>query len=250
MAFPPKAYFFSFFNVESQVLLERQVEGISHPRAQFEKYLDDGIGYVAVAAFYKDLETWVSDAPQLYDFSGFPTDGYNPVLSEGMVTNPQNQGGGSIYGYEFAGALDFGYFADFLTGFGLIGSASITKSDVTVDGNEQTLPGLSEDVYNLTAYYENDRFSVRLSGRYRSEFLGEVSGFGADRELRTVDEETVIDGQASYFFGGELTGLSLLFQAYNLTDEEFTTFANDDPRQYIDYQRYGRTYLAGVSYSW
>ena len=149
-----------------------------------------------------------------------------------------------------AGALDFGYFTDVLTGFGLIGSASFTSSDVTVDDQDITLPGLSEDVYNLTAYYENERFSVRLSGRYRSEFLGEVSGFGSDREFRTVDEETVIDGQASWFFGGDLTGLSLLFQAYNLTDEEFVTYANDDTRQYIDYQRYGRTYLAGVSYNW
>jgi iron complex outermembrane receptor protein len=216
----------------------------------FEKYLDDGIGYFAVAAFYKDLESWVNDSPLVYDFSGFPTDGYDPALDVGLVTIPQNQGGGDIYGFELAGAIDFGFLHDSMAGFGLIGSASITKSNVTVDGQEVTLPGLSEDVYNLTAYYENDRFSVRLSGRYRSEFLGEVAGFAEGRELRTVDEETVIDGQASYFFGGDLTGLSLLFQAYNLTDEEFVTFANDDDRQIIDYQQYGRTYLVGVSYSW
>jgi len=216
----------------------------------FEKYLDDGIGYFAVAGFYKDLSTWVNDAPALYDFSGFPSGEFDPVLNEGLVTIPQNQGDGSIYGFELAGALDFGMFTPALTGFGLIGSASFTKSDVTVDGAEVTLPGLSEDVYNLTAYYENDRFSVRASARHRSEFLGEVSGFGAGREFRTVSEETVIDGQASYFFGGNLTGLSLLFQVYNLTDEAFTTFANDDDRQIIDYQRYGRTYLIGASYSW
>jgi len=215
----------------------------------FEKYLDDGIGYIAVAAFYKDLDTWVNDSPEVYDFTGFPTGGFDPVLNEGLVSIPQNEGGGNIYGFELAGALDFGYFSDWLSGFGLIASASWTKSDVTVNDNEITLPGLSEDVYNLTAYYENDRFSVRMSGRYRSEFLGEVSGFGAGREFRTVDEETVIDGQASWFFGGKLTGLSLLFQVYNLTDEEFSTFSNDDSRQIIDYQQYGRTYLAGVSYS-
>jgi iron complex outermembrane receptor protein len=216
----------------------------------FEKYLDDGIGYFAVAAFYKDLETWVSDAPLVYDFSGFPTDGYDPVLDVGLVTIPQNMGGGDIYGFELAGALDFGYFADAMSGFGLIGSASWTKSNVTVDGNDVTLPGLSEDVYSLTGYYENERFSIRLSGRYRSDFLGEVAGFAEGRFLRSVGEETVIDGQASYFFGGELTGLSLLFQAYNLTDEEFYTFDNDDSRQIIDYQQYGRTYLVGVSYNW
>jgi iron complex outermembrane receptor protein len=216
----------------------------------FEKYLDDGIGYFAIAAFYKDLDTWVNDAPMLYDFSGFPTDGFDPVLDVGLVTIPQNQGGGDMYGFEIAGALDFGYFNDSLAGFGLIGSASLTNSDVTVDEQEITLPGLSEDVYNLTAYYENERFSVRASGRYRSEFLGEVAGFAEGRELRTVDEETVIDAQASYFFGGKLTGLSLLFQVYNLTEEEFTTYSNDDDRQIVDYQQYGRTYLLGASYNW
>ena len=216
----------------------------------FEKYMDNGIGYVAIAAFYKDLDTWVNDAPEVYDFSGFPTGGFDPVLNEGLVTIPQNQGGGSIYGFELAGAFDFGYFTDSLNGLGLIGSASFTSSDVTVNDEDVTLPGLSEDVYNLTAYYETERFSIRASGRYRSEFLGEVSGFGAGREFRTVDEETVIDAQFSWFFGGRLTGLSLLFQGYNLTDEAFTTFANDDARQVIDYQRYGRTYLLGASYVW
>ncbi len=216
----------------------------------FEKYMDNGIGYIAIAAFYKDLDTWVNDAPEVYDFTGFPTGGFDPVLNEGLVTIPQNQGGGSIYGFELAGAFDFGYFTDSLNGLGLIGSASFTSSDVTVNEDDVTLPGLSEDVYNLTAYYETERFSIRASGRYRSEFLGEVSGFGAGREFRTVDEETVIDAQFSWFFGGRLTGLSLLFQGYNLTDEAFTTFANDDARQVIDYQRYGRTYLLGASYVW
>jgi len=216
----------------------------------FEKYLEDGIGYVSIAAFYKDLDTWVNDAPTVYDFTGFPTGEYDPILNEGLVSIPQNEGGGDIYGFELAGAFDFGFFTETLSGFGLIASASFTSSNVTVNDEDVTLPGLSEDVYNLTAYYENDRFSIRASGRYRSEFLGEVSGFGAGRDFRTVDEETVVDAQASYFFGGKMTGMSLLFQVYNLTDEAFTTYSNDDDRQIQDYQRYGRTYLLGASYSW
>jgi iron complex outermembrane receptor protein len=215
----------------------------------FEKYFDDGLGYVAIAAFYKDLDSWVNDAPAVYDFTGYPTGGFDPALDVGLVSIPQNEGGGTIYGFELAGAIDFGMFTPTLEGFGLIASASFTNSDVKVGGDEITLPGLSEDVYNLTAYYETDRFSIRASGRHRSEFLGEVSGFGAGRDFRTVAEETVWDAQASYFFGGQATGLSLLFQVYNLTDEAFSTFSNDDERQVIDYQRYGRTYLLGASYT-
>ena len=117
-------------------------------------------------------------------------------------------------------------------------------------GNEINVPGLSEDVYNLTLYYETERFSIRASGRKRSDFLGEVAGFGNGRDFRTVQGETVVDAQASYFFGGGATGLSILAQVLNLTDEEFVTFGNEDDRQVIDYQRYGRTYLLGLAYTW
>jgi len=217
----------------------------------WEKYFGDGVGYVALAYFYKNLDTWVLDAPVLYDFTGFPQDEqFNPALSQGLVTVPVNGSGGSLDGFEFSFSMDFGMFTPTLEGLGLLGSASWTNSDITdANGSDITIPGLSEDVYSLTAYYENERFSVRLSARDRSDFLGEVSGFGAGRDFRQVRGETVIDGQASYFFGGSLTGLSLLFQAYNLTDEEFATYSNDDTRQVIDYQRYGTTYLLGASYS-
>ena len=217
----------------------------------WEKYFDDGISYVAAAYFYKDLDTWVFEAPELFDFSEFPEMEQDPALSEGLVTVPKNGDGGSIDGFEFSFSLDFGLLNPKLEGFGLLGSASFTNSDIQdVSGEDITIPGLSEDVYNLTGYYENDHFSVRLSMRNRSDFLGEVAGFGAGRDFRQVEGNTTLDGQASYFFSGKLTGLTLLFQAYNITDEPFVTFANDDTRQVIDYQSYGRSYLFGASYSW
>jgi iron complex outermembrane receptor protein len=37
-------------------------------------------------------------------------------------------------------------------------------------------------------------------------------------------------------------------QALNLTDEPFINYQNGDREQIIDYERYGRTYLAGASY--
>ena len=217
----------------------------------WEKYFADGVGYVSAAVFYKKLKTWNLEAPELFDFSDFPEMALNPALSEGLVTVPQNGDGGNISGIELAFSVDFGMFNDSLEGFGLLGSASFTDSDIQdSNGDDITIPGLSEDVYNLTGYYENDHFSIRLSMRNRSDFLGEVAGFGAGRDFRAVEGNTTLDGQASYFFSGKLTGLTLLFQAYNITDEPFVTFSNDDTRQVIDYQRYGASYLFGASYAW
>ncbi len=219
----------------------------------FEKYFLDGLSYLAVAAFYKDLDSWVLTAPQVYDFTGFPVnEGPEPVLREGLVFIPQNGSGGDISGFELSGAISLSAFTDsWWGGFGAIASASWTDSSIEDSpGNEITVPGLSEDVYNLTVYYETDRWSVRASGRERSDFLGEVAGFGNGRDFRTVQGETVWDAQASWFFGGKLQGLTLLAQALNLTDEEFVTFGGGDERQVIDYQRYGRTYLVGAAYTW
>jgi iron complex outermembrane receptor protein len=217
----------------------------------FENYFEDGLSYFAVAYFYKKLDTWVVEAPEVYDFSAFPEMAQGPALSEGLVTVPQNGDGGTINGWEVSLSLDFGLFSDTFAGLGFTGSASFTKSDVQDrGGNDITIPGLSEDVYNLTGYYENEHFGVRLSLRNRSDFLGEVAGFGAGRDFRQVEGNTTLDGQASYFFSGKLSGLTLLFQAYNITDEPFVTYSNNDRRQVIDYQSYGRTYLVGASYGW
>jgi iron complex outermembrane receptor protein len=129
-------------------------------------------------------------------------------------------------------------------------NASTTDSSIQPPNTPgSALPGLSENVVNATLYYERAGFSARVSNRYRSEFLGEVTGFGATRELRMVKGESILDGQVGYQFqAGPLEGLSLLFQANNVTDEPFSTFEAGDERRVRDYQTYGRTYLLGVSY--
>ena len=45
-----------------------------------------------------------------------------------------------------------------------------------------------------------------------------------------------------------LDGLSIFLQAYNLTEEPFTSLQGDNALQVRDYQDYGSTYLLGFSY--
>ena len=208
-------------------------------------------GYVSLAGFYKDLESYIYDQRQLTDFTGYPITGPQPVLRQGYISTPQNGEGGVIQGVEFAVSVPFDLFWAPLEGFGATFSASWTDSDIIPNpGSPSTpLPGLSEKVSNLTVYYERAGFQARVSNRYRSEFLGELSGVGTDRIQRMVDAESVVDAQIGYEFqSGRLEGLSALFQVNNLTDEEFKTFENNDPRRVIDFQQYGRTYLVGLNY--
>ncbi|NEX92362.1 TonB-dependent receptor [Caulobacter sp. 17J65-9] len=217
----------------------------------YEKYFGRK-AYVSAAAYYKDLKTYVYDRSELYDFSGVAYTGPTPpTLHEGYLTTPQNGEGGKIYGLELTASVPFGMFAEILDGFGVSGSASFTESSIKPNpGDPATpIPGLSDTVINTTIYYEKNGFEARISDRYRSKFLGEVSGFGNGRTQRFVDAESVIDAQIGYRFGeGPMEGLSVLFQANNLTDEPFTTYQNNDSRQVTDFQRYGRTYMLGVNY--
>jgi len=211
-------------------------------------------GYVAGAVFYKDLKSYIFSQPVLFDFTGFPVpSGPDPALRQGFMSTPTNGEGGEIYGYEISGVLPFNVFAEILDGFGLTASYSYTKSNIQPDPTnpERPLPGLSEDVVNATLYFEKNGFSARGSMRYRSEFLGEVQGVGAERLLRSAKSETLVDAQVSYEFqSGSLQGLTLLFQGSNLTDEPFVTHELGDPRQVIDHQTFGRRYLFGVSYQY
>ena len=87
-------------------------------------------------------------------------------------------------------------------------------------------------------------FAARVGARYRSDYIGEIQGFGAGREFKRVDDETVIDAQISY----ELGNASIFLQATNINDEPFVTYNNDDRREVIDHQTYGATYLLGFGY--
>ncbi|MNU71157.1 TonB-dependent receptor [Brevundimonas sp. CEF1] len=218
-----------------------------------EKYFANRRGYVSLAAYYKNLESYVYNHNQIFDFTGYPIGVGNPepVLREGLIGAPDNGDGGWIKGAEFAVSAPFDIFHPMLEGFGGQFSASWTDSEIQPDPTQAptTLPGLSETVVNTTVYYEKYGFQARLSHRYRSDFLGEVAGFGNGRTLRSVAAESIIDAQIGYEFqSGPAEGLSILAQVNNLTDEPFKTFENGDERRTIDFQKYGRTFLVGVNY--
>jgi iron complex outermembrane recepter protein len=217
----------------------------------YENYFSDQ-GYFSVAVFYKDLENFVFDQQALFNFGAiFPNQPGNPI---GTVTQPLNGQGGYVQGVEASLSLDFGQFADVLSGFGTILSGSYNDSEVkeTPDSDPTALPGLSEKTFNATVYYENEGFEARISSRYRSDFLGEVTKISLQRENVNIKAETVVDAQIGYDFSKSgidaLYGLSVQFQVNNLTNEPFISYTGDDQRFVRDYQNYGRNFMLGANY--
>ena len=109
---------------------------------------------------------------------------------------------------------------------------------------------MSKNVSNLTLYYEKEGFSSRISQRKRSDFIGEITGFGAARTLRYVKGESVVDMQVGYnFTHDQLKGLSLVLQVNNLTDAAYQTYSGT-PDKIVEYAKYGRTLLMGANYKY
>ena len=219
----------------------------------YENYLGDA-GYFSIAAFYKDLENYVYDKSILVDFTGVPVAGVEPALRQGLFSGPDNGEGGNIHGLEATVSLNGSIISESLAGFGVILSGGITASEVkeTPESDPLDLPGLSKKVLNATIYYEKDGFQSRISSRYRSDFLGEVTGLSLSRQQHFVKNELVVDAQIGYDFSESniksLNGLSVQFQVNNLTDEPFSTYSNSDQRQVRDFQRYGRNFMLGMNY--
>ena len=229
----------------------------------WEKYFADRGGILTLAGFYKDLRSYIyTETDPDHDFS-YLLDVTPPALfapgvtpeTTGPFSRPINGQGGYLWGLEFATSLQFGSFAEALDGFGAILSYSYTESDIAIPGSISSvanpsipLPGLSEDVWNATLYYENYGFSARIATRYRSEYIGEVTNFANERGLRYVDDDMITDAQIAYAFGeGSLEGLQLLFQVNNLTNEPYIAYSVSKERL-LDYQEYGTQYLVGANY--
>jgi iron complex outermembrane recepter protein len=220
-----------------------------------EHYFDKG-GYISLASYYKKLDNWVFGSfGEIVDFTAFRpllTTTQNAQLGTplGVYSSPRNLDGGYISGFEFAASVPFELFTPALEGFGVVFSYSSTDSEIEpIPGITIPVPGLSEEVINTTLYFERDGFQARVSNRFRSNFLGEVNGFGGGRDLRSIKEESIVDAQISYEFqGGPLNGLSVMFQGLNLTDEPFTSYEALNESRTIDYQQYGSTFLIGLNY--
>ena len=217
-----------------------------------------GGGYFSVSGYFIGLHDYINpNASFLYDFSAFLPFQLDPAqLSQlgtplGIVSGPTNDGRGYVKGLQGTLNLPFNLIAQPLDGFGLILTGNRNKSSLVYPGNATpiTVPGLSKWVANGTLYYQHNGFEARISDSYRSDFLGEVAGISATRIEQTLKGGSTYDAQVSYTFdSGRFKGLTVIAQGSNLSNKLFTTFQNNDPRQVLMWERYGRTYSLGVSY--
>ncbi len=228
----------------------------------FEKYFADNMGYVSLAAFHKDLISYIYNQTVLQNFTNYPVrTGGVPALFAGPSGEPENGTGGKMQGLEFTWSLPSELISSQVKGFGLVLGGAYTDSTIKPWGptnGDAPIAGLARKVANVTLYYERFGFSARISERYRSATREYITTFGPPNRsgdsssgagFSVAQPERVIDAQLSYALqSGSLKGLTFFLQAYNLNNEPLVTYNNGDPRQVMNYQKYGASYSTGASY--
>jgi iron complex outermembrane receptor protein len=152
---------------------------------------------------------------------------YNCVY---QIDRPVNGAGGKIQGVELSYQQPIG------NGFGAIINYTYAEAD---SANGDPIPGHSKDTGNVTGYFENERFGVRLSYNFRSAYFDNVD---RGRELYADDIESL-----DLSINVNITDhLALTFDGVNLTDEELFYYYDGDESRPARYYDNGAIYYAGV----
>jgi TonB-dependent receptor len=226
-------------------------------------------GYLMLGGFYKRVEDVLYRQRRAFgsntlDSNGIDRSGY-------IFTGITNGGNGRIYGMEAAAQLqlepwtsDLG-LPDWMGGFGINANLTLNNSRVlkpAVDGVPDRyirLPGTSDAVYNLGAYYEKYGFSARLQYRNRTSWLDGVADTLADGGDTYWASDDEMDFSMRYAITPDF---EIYFDAANLLNHPGRRFSEPgnlltatgiaSPRintQTIEWEQFGRRYTGGVRFN-
>ena len=203
----------------------------------WEKYFGGNKGYISAAAFYKDLNTYITKATNTsYDFTKYATALGLSIPTKGplgVFTTSVNGSGGSLSGVELSASIPFGMLAKQLDGFGITASYSSTESSVNLPdttgqnpnqqvptgGSRIPLPGLSKENSKIVLYFERSGFSAFIAQNQRSTFVGSVANdqVGGYPTLRYIQGSSWLSAQVGYEVqSGTLKGLGVRLEGNNL----------------------------------
>ncbi len=220
---------------------------------------------LSAAFFYKDIESRPIGSTRMgtYASTGLPLSLLVPTSPaeadpEGQlwdISTVDNGPGAKVKGFELAVQTPFSTFTDteVLRDFGFIANYTYVDSDVRYNfGTEEDpdyvnerLFGLSNSSYNATVYYENDRFSARVSAAYRDDYITSMSS--GDLRFEGYEGTFNVDASATYQLS---ENLDLNFEALNLTDDYQDRWTDIYTKRRYEYDHTGRVFKVGVKYQY
>lgn len=233
--------------------------------AYFEWYVRPQ-GYLMAGVFYKKVEDVLYSQRRTFNSDVLNSGGVD--RSQYTFTGITNGGDGRIFGFEVAAQLQLEpcteslRLPDFMGGFGVSANLTYNDSEVTkpavgdVPARKVRLPGTSDWVYNLGAYYEKYGLSLRLQYQRRSTWLDGYADdltdagdtyWAADDELDFSARYAITKNFEVYFDASNL--LNKPGRRYSEPGNLLTATGTPTPHTdiyTIEYERFGRRYAAGV----
>jgi len=230
--------------------------------AYYEWYMASG-GYLSAGVYYKDIKDALFSQSGVFgrdtlNFGGVDRSGYT-------LSTLRNGGKGHILGAEAAIAqsiepfLEDSNVPDWVKGFGIQANITLNDSEFNVPSvggvPERKIPviGASDTAYNVSIYYERYGISARLAYQYRTPW---GQGVG---EYQVLNGKTVpvTNGDAYWDSDEELDfsvryrvndNFELTFDAANLTNDRGRRYG-DTAAFPIEWERFGRRFIAGVNFT-
>ena len=223
--------------------------------ASFEWYFDKN-ALLGLGLFHKDIGTYIQTLRTnvAYNQTGFPLS-LLPANFTGAevfaVTTPVNTQGGKLNGYEINYQQPFTFLPGVWRNFGTLLNYTFVKSKIEYLVSPTATTTISDDLLNLspkswnaTLYFDDGRFSARVSTSYRMGFLTGVPALN-NNDVAGKNSTTNVDASVSY----KVTpNLELTLEGVNLTNEVNDQFISRARNSSVVYNVTGREFLAGIRY--
>ncbi len=212
-------------------------------------YADDALA--GVTFFQKDVESYPTSEVVFVPWSelGLPDSLLGAQADqlrdqEFRVRRRINGGGALIEGAEIflQQQLSFLPGPDWVRGFGF--QANYTMVDAEND-NGRPMVNVSEESYNVTLYWEGEKFQARISNAYRGEYYSNLGTTTNPWQTRIIDDSNIVGVSASY----DLTEqLKITFKGVNIFDESQHEYETEGVARTVRDHYAGPSYFVGASY--
>ena len=223
--------------------------------ASFEWYFDKN-ALLGVGLFSKNIGTYIQSLRTSIPFNqtGLPLS-LLPSNFTGtevfQVTTPINTNGGKLNGFEINYQQPFTFLPGAFRNFGTLLNYTFVKSkiDYLVSPTATTtitddLLNLSPKSWNATLYFDDGKFSARVSTAYRMGFLTRVPGQN-NNDVEGKNSSRNVDASLSYKITDKL---EVTLEGVNLTNEVNDQFISRARNSSVVYNVTGREFLAGLRY--
>ncbi|RZT91967.1 TonB-dependent receptor [Rivibacter subsaxonicus] len=211
-------------------------------------------GFLGLGLFHKNIGTYIQTLRTTMPFSatGLPMSLLPPNFTgeeEFQVTTPINTPGGKLNGIELNYQQPFTFLPTWGKNFGTLLNYTYVKSQIEYVVSPTSSTTITDDLLNLsphsanaTLYYDDGKFSARVSLAYRQSYLTRVPGQN-NNDVEGKNSTRNVDAQVSYKINDNL---EVVLEGVNLTNQANDQFVSRARNDVVVNHVTGREFLFGV----